>query len=39
MEQAQCPQCGESVGGQSHVAAAWVRRAEDFEAQFGNLSG
>jgi hypothetical protein len=39
MEQAQCPQCGENVGGQSHVAAAGVRRAEDFEAQFGGFSG
>ncbi|KAL3446759.1 hypothetical protein BJX65DRAFT_318478 [Aspergillus insuetus] len=39
MEQAQCPQCGENVGGQSHVAVAGVRRAEDFEAQFGGVSG
>jgi hypothetical protein len=39
MEQAQCPQCGESVGGQSHEAAAGVHRAQDFEAQFGADSG
>ncbi|KAJ0417154.1 hypothetical protein BJY00DRAFT_325758 [Aspergillus carlsbadensis] len=37
MEEAQCPQCGERVGGQSHVAAAGVHRAQDFEAQFGGV--
>ena len=37
METSQCPQCGSPVGGQGHVAVSGVRRATDFESQFGRL--
>ncbi|RWA12938.1 hypothetical protein EKO27_g2167 [Xylaria grammica] len=32
MEQARCPECGASVGGQNHSAVEGVRRAHDIEA-------
>lgn len=35
METATCPQCGATVGGTDHQAAAGVTRATDMEAQFG----
>ncbi|RYP92615.1 hypothetical protein DL770_001257 [Monosporascus sp. CRB-9-2] len=31
MQQARCPECGEAVGGQSHMPAEGVRRAEEIE--------
>lgn len=35
MELARCPECGAQVGGQHHNPATGVRRAADFEGQFG----
>lgn len=35
MELARCPECGAQVGGQHHNPVTGVRRAADFEGQFG----
>ena len=35
MQTARCPQCGATVGGTDHRAAAGVTRAMDLEAEFG----
>ncbi|KAI9889601.1 MAG: hypothetical protein M1814_005108 [Vezdaea aestivalis] len=35
MQRARCPQCGAAVGGADHQPAEGVRRAADFEAEFG----
>lgn len=35
MQTARCPQCGATVGGTNHQAAAGVTRATDLEAEFG----
>ncbi|OJJ46412.1 hypothetical protein ASPZODRAFT_2129422 [Penicilliopsis zonata CBS 506.65] len=35
-EAAQCPQCGEGVGGYDHQPLPGVRRAEDLEAAYGD---
>lgn len=32
MQQARCPECGAPVGGQRHVAASGVSRAQDWDA-------
>jgi hypothetical protein len=37
METSQCPQCGSPVGGRGHEPVGGVRRATDFELQFGTL--
>ncbi len=37
MEQSVCPQCGAPIGGESHQAAAGVRRAQEFDDEFGRL--
>lgn len=39
MELARCPECGAQVGGQNHSPTAGVRRATDFEGQFGRAAG
>lgn len=38
MELAKCPECDSPVGGQHHNPTAGVRRADDFEAQFGRMN-
>lgn len=35
MQTSRCPQCGASVGGSNHTAVEGVRRATDFDAEFG----
>ena len=37
METAQCPQCGERIGGSGHQAVAGVEHAADIERDFANL--
>lgn len=37
MEESRCPQCDAVIGGRNHVAAAGVRRAEEFEREFGRM--
>lgn len=39
MELARCPECGAQVGGQHHTPTTGVRRATDFEGQFGRAAG
>lgn len=39
MERAHCPECGSPVGGQSHVPAEGVRRAEDIEELARGVGG
>ncbi|PYI28508.1 putative NF-X1 finger and helicase domain protein [Aspergillus indologenus CBS 114.80] len=38
MERAVCPECGEPVGGQNHIAAAGVTRAADLEDSLAGLN-
>lgn len=38
MEQARCPQCGATIGGQNHRAVEGVAHARDIEQQFGQLT-
>ncbi|KAF2206160.1 hypothetical protein CERZMDRAFT_53977 [Cercospora zeae-maydis SCOH1-5] len=37
IEQTRCPECSAPIGGQRHIAAAGVTRAENIEREFGNL--
>ncbi len=37
MQQARCPQCEASIGGQDHEAVQGVTRAEDLDAELRNL--
>jgi hypothetical protein len=37
METSTCPQCGATVGGQSHTAVEGVTRATDLDEQFGRM--
>ena len=38
MQTSRCPECGQPVGGQNHLAAAGVTHAGDVESEFGRMS-
>lgn len=38
MQQARCPQCNASIGGQNHTAVEGVSRATDLEEQLRGLA-